>query len=240
MKRLFVILATLFVAASAIGIGLLAGGHLGYHAFVIRTGSMKPTMPPQSLVIVRTGEYKVGQVASFVKNGAVVSHRLIAQHPDGSFTTKGDANLTADVSPIEPGHIIGGVVSHVDRLGFWVVYLRNPLTPRQPGDARCLPSGPCFRCSSAHRYRRANLTPGPRRLRWFDPSTRWRLDHPFSWLLDSDDSGRTEVAASGPEQRQLSGAGAGPGGSCGSRPAKAPAPEGGPNRAATHRQPSRR
>lgn len=128
MKRLLVIVVALFVAASTIGIGLLAGGHLGYQAFVIRTGSMKPTMPPQSLVIVRTGQYEVGQVASFVKNGSVVSHRLIAQNPDGSFKTKGDANATADVSPVEPGQIIGGVISHADRLGFWVVYLRNPLT----------------------------------------------------------------------------------------------------------------
>jgi len=50
------ILAVIVVAVSSIAIGLLAGGQLGYQAFVIRTGSMKPTIPPQSLVFVRTGE----------------------------------------------------------------------------------------------------------------------------------------------------------------------------------------
>lgn len=128
MRRLLTFLFVILVAASALGIGLLAGGQLGYQAFVIRTGSMKPTIPPQSLVIVRTGEYEVGQVASFIKDGAVVSHRITGQNPDGSYTTQGDANAAADASPLEPAQIIGGVVSHVDRLGFWVIYLRNPLT----------------------------------------------------------------------------------------------------------------
>ncbi len=128
MKRLLVLLAVIVIAASALAIGLLAGGQLGYQAFVIRTGSMKPTISPKSLVIVRTGEYKVGQVASFVKNGSVVSHRIIRQNPDGSFTTKGDANPAPDASPVERSQIIGGVVSHVDQFGFWVIYLRNPMT----------------------------------------------------------------------------------------------------------------
>ena len=122
------ILAVIVVAVSSIAIGLLAGGQLGYQAFVIRTGSMKPTIPPQSLVFVRTGEYEVGQVASFVKNDTVVSHRIIRKNPDGTFTTQGDANTTPDASPAKASQIIGGVVSHVDRLGFWVIYFRNPLT----------------------------------------------------------------------------------------------------------------
>ncbi len=128
MKRALTILFVILVASSALGTGLLMGGRLGYQAFVIRTGSMKPTIPPQSLVIVKTGEYEVGQVASFVKDGMVVSHRITRKNADGSLTTQGDANDTPDVSPVEPAQVIGGVVSHVDRLGFWVVYLRNPLT----------------------------------------------------------------------------------------------------------------
>ncbi|MGO4600697.1 signal peptidase I [Terrabacter sp. 2YAF2] len=128
MKRLFAFLLLAVVAATVIGIGMLFGGHLGYQAFVIRTGSMSPTIPPQSLVVVRTGEYSVGQVVSFVKDGSVVSHRIVRQNPDGGFTTQGDANRTADPTPVQPSQVIGGVVSHVDRLGFWVVYLSRPLT----------------------------------------------------------------------------------------------------------------
>lgn len=128
MKRILAFLALAVVAAVAISVGMLAGGQLGYQAFVIRTGSMKPTIPPQSLVVVAKGKYEVGQVVSFVKDGSVVSHRIVERRGDGSFTTKGDANDVADTSPVQPAQIVGGVVSHVDRLGFWVVYLRNPMT----------------------------------------------------------------------------------------------------------------
>ncbi|WP_345505964.1 signal peptidase I [Terrabacter aeriphilus] len=128
MRKAFAFLAAGLLVALATGLGMLVGGHLGYQAFVIRTGSMKPTIPPQSLVVVEKGHYEVGQVVSFVKDGSVVSHRLVERLADGSFTTKGDANAVADTSPVQPAQIVGGVVSHVDRLGFWVVWLRNPLT----------------------------------------------------------------------------------------------------------------
>jgi hypothetical protein len=52
----------------------------------------------------------------------------MARRPDGSFTTQGDANRTPDVTSVQPDQVIGGVVAHVDGLGFWVVYRRNPLT----------------------------------------------------------------------------------------------------------------
>lgn len=128
MKRFLVIFSICIAAAVAISVGMLAGGQLGYQAFVIRTGSMRPTIPPQSLVVVEKGRYEVGQVVTFVKDGSVVSHRLVAQRADGSFTTKGDANEAADASPVQPAQIVGGVVRHVDRLGFWFVWLRHPLT----------------------------------------------------------------------------------------------------------------
>lgn len=128
MKKVVSGLALAVVAAVALGMGLLAGGQLGYQAFVIRTGSMNPSIPPKSLVLVRTGEFAVGQVVSFRKGESIVSHRIVAKNPNGSFTTRGDANRADDVSPVRADEIIGGVVAHVDTLGFWVVYLRNPLT----------------------------------------------------------------------------------------------------------------
>lgn len=128
MKRLAAALGVaMFVAVLGAG-GLLASGLTGYRAFVIRTGSMTPTIPPMSLVVVRTGEYAVGQVASFRKGDTVVSHRVVERRPDGSLTTKGDANATADALPVPVSDVIGEVVAHEDRVGFWVVYLRNPLT----------------------------------------------------------------------------------------------------------------
>lgn len=103
-------------------------GAVPYRGYVVQTGSMKPTIPPESLVIVQLDKYKVGQVITFYKGSEVVSHRLIAVNPDGSLSTKGDANQTDDPLTINRADVIGGVVSSIKGLGFWAMYFKNPLT----------------------------------------------------------------------------------------------------------------
>jgi len=107
---------------------LIATGVLPYRAYVVQTGSMIPTIPPESLVVVQVGDYSVGQVITFVRDGAVVTHRLMAVNADGSLVTRGDANEADDASAVQPSEVIGGVVASPPKLGFWVVYFQNPLT----------------------------------------------------------------------------------------------------------------
>jgi signal peptidase len=101
-------------------------GNLPYRVYVVHTGSMYPTIPPESAVVVREGDYRVGQVVSFVEHGNVVSHRLLAIHPDGTITTKGDANATADPWHVPVSNIIGGVVAAPRHLGYLLTYLKLP------------------------------------------------------------------------------------------------------------------
>lgn len=69
----------------------------------------------------------VGEPISFYENGRIVTHRLVAVHPDGTTDTKGDANATIDPWHVSTKAIIGQVVAAPAHLGYWLVYLRNPL-----------------------------------------------------------------------------------------------------------------
>jgi signal peptidase len=100
---------------------------LPYRVFVVHTGSMSPTIPSTSAVIVRMGHYKLGQPISYYEQGTVVTHRLEAINVDGTITTKGDANATEDPWHPRTSAIIGGVVSAPQHLGYWLMYLKNPL-----------------------------------------------------------------------------------------------------------------
>jgi signal peptidase I len=120
---LFVLAPLLAVAA----IGVYVSGALPYKVYVVHTGSMAPTIASKSAVLVHEGEYHVGQVVTFTENGLTVTHRLVSIDPQGLITTKGDANATADPWHVPQSQIIGGVVTTVPELGYWLVYLKNPI-----------------------------------------------------------------------------------------------------------------
>lgn len=102
---------------------LYAAGAFPYRVYLIHTGSMGKTIPSGSLVLVREHQYQIGQVVTFVENGATVTHRLIAINAAGIITTKGDANPTVDPWRIPKRFIIGGVVRTVPVLGFLWAYI---------------------------------------------------------------------------------------------------------------------
>lgn len=115
--------ATIAAGSIVVVVALLTSGT--YHAYVIHTGSMNPTIPPGSMVIVRTGEnIGVGKVVVFdVTPRDPIAHRLIAIRPDGTITTKGDGNKTADPLHPKKSTIVGGVAYAPRQLGFiWVIF----------------------------------------------------------------------------------------------------------------------
>jgi signal peptidase len=105
---------------------LLATRVLPYDVYVVHTGSMSPTIPSKSAVIVREGEYRVGQVISYHTASGIVTHRLIGAAGDGLLRTKGDANRTADPSTISASQVIGGVVAAPRMVGYWIIYFKQP------------------------------------------------------------------------------------------------------------------
>lgn len=108
---------------------LVATGTLPYKVYVIHTGSMYPTFPVKTAVIVREHRYHIGQPVSFVlePGGTVITHRLVAINAEGMITTKGDANKTVDPWHEPKSYIIGGVVAAPPMVGYLIVFLRNPM-----------------------------------------------------------------------------------------------------------------
>ena len=128
MKRLKgTVILLLVLAAVLTPVALVATGALPYRAYVVRTGSMSPTILPASVVLVEADQYEVGQVIAFRRADDRTTHRLVAINDDGTLTTKGDANDTIDPFTVPAADVIGGVIAFVPRLGYLVVYLQNPL-----------------------------------------------------------------------------------------------------------------
>lgn len=96
----------------------------------VLTGSMRPHLPPGTLVVTTptpVEEIEVGDVITFqIDSGksAVATHRVIERSIDSGtgevrFTTQGDANNTPDPEPVRPVQVRGTVWYAVPYLG-WV------------------------------------------------------------------------------------------------------------------------
>jgi signal peptidase I len=108
--------------------------------YTVLTGSMTPTYPAGTLVIVKptdVQQIRIGDVVTYQISSnqpAVVTHRVIqiveptTASGTVSFITKGDANSLPDASPVKPVQVRGVVWYAVPYLG-WVNNVIN-------GDAR--------------------------------------------------------------------------------------------------------
>ena len=132
----------------------------GATPYTVLTGSMRPTMPPGSLVVAKpidASELKVGDAITYqIRSGEpeVVTHRIISatQTLGGEtlFTTQGDANPQPDEAPVKAGQIRGVVWYSIPFAG----YLNSLLTGEQRtwavGSAAVLLLGyAIFMCMSA-------------------------------------------------------------------------------------------
>jgi signal peptidase I len=126
----FVILAVCCGALLLFGIS-----KTGWEALAIPTGSMRPTIPPGSLVLVHSvpdSTLKVGDVITYanpLNPKTTISHRIIKKYFIGhvpAFVTKGDANKIADV-PVTAGSVKGKVIWHVPHIGTWLLESKKPI-----------------------------------------------------------------------------------------------------------------
>lgn len=82
----------------------------GWGNAVILTGSMEPTIPTKSWVLIHaTNDYQVGDIIAFQQNDDIpIIHRILAIQGD-MITTKGDANNIQDPQ-IARTDVLGEVV----------------------------------------------------------------------------------------------------------------------------------
>jgi signal peptidase len=108
-----VLLATLGVLVVAVLLPRVGGAT----PYTIETGSMRPGLPPGTLVVVRPADpddLGVGAVVTYqLRSGepTVVTHRIVATAVDGAgrrlFQTRGDANDVADEPWVRPVQVRG-------------------------------------------------------------------------------------------------------------------------------------
>ena len=126
MKGIKLLSALLLPLLALTAFVLVGTGVVPYKVYVVHTGSMTPTIPTRSAVVVQENKYRVGQPISFYLNGTVVTHRLVGISSDGTIDTKGDANATVDPWHVDSSAIIGGVVAAPAELGYWIAFFKNP------------------------------------------------------------------------------------------------------------------
>ena len=96
----------------------------GYEMYTVISGSMEPEIPIGSLVCIKGTEpadAKEGDVIAFYgarDSAAIVTHRVVENHVVmGEIITKGDANQTNDMNPVDYDNFIGRVELSIPKLG---------------------------------------------------------------------------------------------------------------------------
>ena len=100
-----------------------------YRLYTVTTGSMVPTIPVGSIVIVDTSDHHIesGEIVAFrppLAPTQVFMHRVHGINPNGSFSTKGDALPGIDPWTVSPGDIVGREVGIIPNLAWFIAVLR--------------------------------------------------------------------------------------------------------------------
>lgn len=102
----------------------------GFGLAEVLSDSMYPTIKTGDVImVVPQDEYKVGDIVAFEDKGSnmIVTHRIVAENEDGTFTTKGDyVGNSEDTLPLKDIYIIGKVVKTFAGAGTFVSIMQSP------------------------------------------------------------------------------------------------------------------
>lgn len=133
-RRLLEVVLVTFVV-TVLGLAGLAQvlPSIGHGLFAVRSDSMAPDLRVGDLLLVdrvRAEEVRAGEVVTIsIGGGATVTHRVVSVTPtdDGPmFTTKGDANATADPVAHRSDQLRGRLALALPLLGFLLAMLTLP------------------------------------------------------------------------------------------------------------------
>lgn len=133
VKKIWNIISTILVGIIVLCAVFLMGSRLmGYQVFNVISGSMEPTYSVGDLIYVKEVnpyDIEVGTPITFVLNEELVvaTHRVIEVDEDNQhFYTKGDANDTADSSPVHFNNVIGVPQFSIPLLGYVSDFIQDP------------------------------------------------------------------------------------------------------------------
>lgn len=101
----------------------------GFGLAEVMSDSMYPTIKTGDVVmIVPQDEYEVNDIVAYKENSMIVTHRIIEDNGDGTFTTKGDyEGNSVDTLPLRREYIIGEVVKIIPGIGAIVNIIQSPI-----------------------------------------------------------------------------------------------------------------
>ncbi len=96
----------------------------GIKPFVVLSGSMEKEIKTGSIVYVNSNikaeNIKVGDIIAFSINNGQATHRVISINDNRTFTTKGDANQTEDLTQVKFENYMGKTILSIPYLGYIV------------------------------------------------------------------------------------------------------------------------
>ena len=126
----------LLAGAAALAVAVAVAAAFGVRAELKLTGSMRPAIAPNDLLVVHrvaAAEMRVGDIVSFASpagNGMVITHRVRALHraPGGriAVVTRGDANNTSERWTIAARGTVARVIAVLPQVGRLTNWAGNP------------------------------------------------------------------------------------------------------------------
>lgn len=113
---------------------------LGYNLMIVLSPSMEETINPGDLILVKNAEpdevhgesvtgASDGDIISFFdpdsEKHSVLTHRCVKVNSDGTFTTKGDNNISEDLNPCPPDNLIGKYITRIPGAGNVAMWLQT-------------------------------------------------------------------------------------------------------------------
>lgn len=137
IKKIYNCITTLLVALLvALAIALVGVRLIGIQTYTVLSGSMEPTYHTGSLLYVKSvdvEDLEVGDPITFMLDeDTVATHRIIEIIPDETddsvlrFRTQGDANESADATPVHCNNVIGKPIFSIPYLGYFAYAVQQP------------------------------------------------------------------------------------------------------------------
>lgn len=131
-QKISMLLTAIVICISVVAVGIVyVPKIMKMDMLVIETGSMAPTIKPNSLIFVKRydnfEDYHVGDIVTFTdkSQNRSFTHRIVEIDTlHQSFVTKGDANNENDVSTTQAEYAEGKVEFTIPYLGYLVRFLR--------------------------------------------------------------------------------------------------------------------
>lgn len=131
---LFAVCITVFTVAT-VRAAKADAGVFGWLPYIVLSDSMQDTFAVGDIIVSRRAApdaVQAGDIITFRSSdpaslGQVVSHKVRAVNPDGSFTTYGTTTGDDDAYPAQPQDLLGKYAFRLPKLGYFFQYLKTPL-----------------------------------------------------------------------------------------------------------------